>query len=365
MKPILIVSHGAALGGSPISALNIARHINKELFHPVLAFGEEGPIVERAKEEGFKTYVVSQKGFLGIPMILSYFKILFREKIGLVHLNTLTSYYKYPGLAAKFSGRKVTWFVRENPEEKRCVRLKKYLNFIASKIVTVSNDTAGHMPYADQSKLMTIYNGIDTDEFAPVERGEALYADLELKAEYKYIATVASLEERKGVLDLIEAFHKIHLRFPEYRLLIVGEDRSKKHEYLKKMNSLIRVHKLNDKVILYGRSSRIREIMAVSTLFVLPSYWEGMSRVLLEAMACGKPCIASRAGGNPEQVEEGINGMVYESGNADELADKLYAMLTSGKLEEMGFASRQLAEEKFHIHVTTQKIEALYASLLG
>lgn len=365
MKKILIVSHGAALGGSPISALNIARHIDKESFFPILAFGEEGPIVERAKEEGYTTYVVSKKGILGLPMIFAYLKIILKEKIDLVHLNTLTSYYKYPGLAAKVSGRKVAWFVRENPEEKRCARLKNYLNFIASKIVTVSNDTAEHMPYANASKLMTIYNGIDTDEFAPMEADERLFADLDLKPELRYITTVASLEERKGILDLIEAFHKIHLRFPEYRLLIVGEDRSKKHEYLKKINALIRVHKLNDKVILYGSSSRIREIMAASTLFVLSSYWEGMSRVLLEAMACGKPCIVSNAGGNPEQVEEGVNGMVYEPRNADELADKLYAMLTSGKLEEMGRASRQLAEEKFHINMTTQNIEALYESLLG
>lgn len=364
MKTILLISHGAALGGSPISALNIARHIDQSQFTPILAFGEEGPIVERAKEEGFKTYIVKKSGFLGIPMMSAYLKILIQEKIDLVHLNTLTSYYKYPAIAAKLLRKPVVWFVRENPEEKRCVRLKHYLNFIASKIVTVSKDTAAHMPYANGGKVMTIYNGIDTSEFAPLEPEKRVYEELGLQPGLRYITTIASLEERKGILDLIEAFHKVHLRFPEYRLLIVGEDRSKKQEYLQKLHACITTNRLEEKVLLYGRSSQIQEIMAISELFVLPSYWEGMSRVLLEAMACGKPCVVSRAGGNPEQIIEGENGMVYASGDSDDLADKLYAILTSGKLEIMGATSRQFAEERFHISQTTKQIEDLYAAIL-
>lgn len=63
MKKILIVSHGAALGGSPISALNIGRYINKKKFNVVYVFGEDGPIVEQARYEGFKVYVDKKKGF--------------------------------------------------------------------------------------------------------------------------------------------------------------------------------------------------------------------------------------------------------------------------------------------------------------
>ena len=63
-KNILLVSHGAALGGSPISMLNIARYIDKTLFNIILVFGENGPIVERARSEEFKVYIVEKRGFL-------------------------------------------------------------------------------------------------------------------------------------------------------------------------------------------------------------------------------------------------------------------------------------------------------------
>ncbi len=151
-KNILIVSHGSALGGSPISALNIGRFIDKKEFNPIFVFGEDGPIVKLAKEEGFIVYTIKKRGFLSIPMIFNFINIIKKEKIHLIHLNTLTSYYKYPAIAAKLLKRKIVWFVRENPVEKRCVKLSKYINNYSDKIVTVSYDTANHMYYANKVK---------------------------------------------------------------------------------------------------------------------------------------------------------------------------------------------------------------------
>ena len=361
-KNILIVSHGAALGGSPISALNIGRFIDKKEFNPIFVYGEDGPIVEQAKKEGFKVYVIRKRGFLNIPMMIDFYKVIKKENIDLVHLNTLTSYYKYPLIVAKFLNKKVVWFVRENPEEKRCIRLKNYLNK-ADKIVTVSYDTANHIFYADKNKLMTIHNGINIDFCNGVNK-ENSYRILNLDKNYEYITTIASIEKRKGIIELVESFNLIKDKIDKkIKLLIVGKDRTQKQEYLNKVKNKLKELNLEDRVILYGESKNIKELMSITKVFVLNAYWEGLSRVLLEAMICAKPIIASKNGGNKEQVIDGVNGYTFEAGNIKELADKLLKILEVD-LDKLGKNSKKLAIEKFDIKDTTKKIENLYKSLL-
>lgn len=362
MKNILIVSHGAALGGSPISALNIGRFINKQKFYPIFVFGEDNDITHLAKKEGFKVYVVKKRGFLSFPSLIDFIKIITKEKINLVHLNTLTSYYKYPAIAAKLLLKKVVWFVRENPEEKRCIKLKTYLNYLSDKIVTVSLDTAQHMYYADKKKLMTVHNGIDLSNFQKLDLSTS-YKTLNLNPKFNYITTIASLEERKGILDLLVAFNKSKNHLPNTKLLIVGKDRTKRKDYLYKINNYISENNLQEDVILFGESSNIKEIMSISKFFILCAYWEGLSRVLLEAMACSKAILSSKNGGNKEQVFDNINGFTFEAGDTNTLSELLVQLNLSNTIQ-FGENSRQIAEEKFNIKVTTHKIEMLYSALV-
>ena len=363
IKNILIVSHGSALGGSPISALNIGKFINKKKFAPIFVFGEDGPIVNLTQKEDFKVYIVKKRGFLSIPMILDFIKIIKHEKIDLLHLNTLTSYYKYPAIAAKWLNKKVVWFVRENPEEKRCIKLANYINKYADKIVTVSYDTAEHMYYADKDKLLTIHNGINLDFCTDVIESNS-YKVLNLDDKYRYFTTIASLEPRKGILELIESFNILKDQIDtKVKLLIVGKDRTKKQEYFKQIKLLITKYNLQDRVILFGESNKIKEIMSITEIFILNAYWEGLSRVLLEAMICEKPIVASYNGGNKEQVINNYNGYTFEAGNIEALANSLLKILNSD-LEQFGKQSKQLAIEKFNIKDTTLKIENLYTTVL-
>ena len=362
-KNILIISHGAALGGSPISALNIGRFINKKEFNPIFVFGEDGPIVDVAKKEGFKVYIIKKRGFLSLPFLYDFIKLIKKENIDLIHLNTLTSYYKYPAIAAKILSKKIVWFVRENPEEKRCVKLSKYINNYSHKIVTVSYDTAEHMYYADKNKLITIHNGINLDFNNDVNKQES-YNILQLESDFEYITTIASLEPRKGILELIDSFSLIHTIIDSnIKLLIVGKDRTSNQMYLKEIEKRIVENNLQEKVIIYGESNKIKEIMSISKIFILNAYWEGLSRVLLEAMVCNKPILASFNGGNKEQVINGFNGYTFEAGDVKELSELIVKILNSD-LKLFGDNARKLLCEKFDIKQTTIKIENLYKSLL-
>lgn len=364
MKNILIVSHGAALGGSPISALNIARFINKDNFRVVFVFGEDGKIAQIARNEGFKVYVCKKRGILSVPLILDILKIIKEEKITLVHLNTLTSYYKYPFMAAKLLKIPTVWFVREDPQQKRCIRLAKYINK-SDKIVTVSKDTAEHLIYADKRKLTTIYNGIDLQFYNNQLNRDECCEKLHLDKNFRYITTIASIEQRKGIVELIQSFSLISSKYKDIKLLIVGKDRTTKQEYLNLVKQEIIRLKLDKSVILYGESQLIKEIMQISELFLLKSAWEGLSRVLLEAMACGKAIIASNGGGNKEQVLNNINGYTTDFEDITGFAGDIDTCLQDKSLiDKFQITSRKLAEEKFDIKITTKKIEDLYNSII-
>lgn len=361
MKRILVVSHGAALGGSPISALNIARNLDPSRFAVAFAFGEDGPLARQAAAEGYAVDIVDRKGFIGLAMIRRYLRIIAARRIDVVHLNTLTSYYKYPAFAAKLAGKPVAWFVRENPEEKRCLRLRWHLRHLARKVVTVSHDTAAHLPRVAPDQLLTIHNGVDLDAFQPLPAEEGLRR-LGLPPG-DYLTTVGTLEPRKGVLDLVEAYAQALPRLGATRLLIVGSDRSRDQAYADRLRRRIAELGLADRVILFGESKDIPAVMAASRWFVLVSYWEGLSRVLLEALACGKPILASDAGGNKEQVWPGENGYTCAAGDIAALAGLLEKTTDDALTRRFGAASRRLAETHFSMVRTNAALERLYDSL--
>lgn len=360
---VLVVSHGAALGGSPISALNIGRHIDKTRFQVIYAFAEDGPAVEKARAEGFVTTVIPKYGPGRLGTIWSYIKYIRKYHIDVVHLNSLTSYYKYPAYAAKLLKKPMAWFVRENPSEKRCTRLAGVVNRLADKVVTVSYDTANHMAYVKKGLLHTIHNGVDLTEFKAIDRLIACES-LGLVPNRKYVTVIAAIEPRKGVFDLVQAFEKVYQQTPDYDLLIVGKDRTHDQRHIGEIKKYLEGRaSLQNRVLLYGEGTKIVELLSASNVFVMPSYWEGLSRAILEAMACGLPLLVSSNGGNKEQVVDGDNGYSFEAGDIEAMASKLALLLNDGQLEAMGQCSRAMAEQQFDIHVTSTKLEQLYSNL--
>lgn len=360
---VLVVSHGAALGGSPISALNIARYINKESFDVVYAFAENGPAVEQAREAGYSVKVIPKYGPARLGTLLSYLYYIWSNKIDVIHLNSLTSYYRYPAYAGHILRRPVAWFVRENPSEKRCRRLASLVNNIANRVVTVSHDTADHMEYVRSGLLYTIHNGVALDAFQPISR-EIACVEFNLDMSRKYITVVASIEPRKGVMDLVKAFHSIHEEIIDYDLLIVGKDHTHDGRYFQALSEYINTdEKMINRVHFLGETEKIIPVLSLTEVFVMPSYWEGLSRAILEAMSCGLPLLVSSNGGNKEQVVDGKNGYSFEAGDIKAMSQAMLKLLTGNKLYDFGLASRKMAEDYFDIRETTRKIERLYFDL--
>ena len=362
--PILFVSHGAALGGSPISCYKLMANLSRDEFSPVFASREQGPVLERVRAAGIPCHLISRKGLLGLGYIFRFLRLIRREKVGLVHLNTLTSYYKYPALAARLCRVPIVWFVREDPESKRGRRLFPWIRRLADVIVTVSYDTrekmfSGKAP----ANAKVVHNGVDLQEFSP-EPNRCLHEQFKLSPQLKLVGTVSSLEERKGVEFLLRAVSIIKRRNENFRLIIVGEDRSRDKSYLGKMRRIIEEEDISRLVILAGPRPDVARLMNGLDVFVLPTLWEGLARTILEAMACGLPVVATRVGGNPEQVRHDFNGLLVPPGDPQALAEAIACLLEDDrKRSQMGRAGRLRAEREFSLPGHVREVEKIYRGL--
>ena len=165
----------------------------------------------------------------------------------------------------------------------------------------------------------------------------------------KYILFLGYPWYLKGVDILIKSFNMVTSEFKNYKLKIVGycPEGFDYYKSLAKGNENIEFHKpvFYDKVV---------KLMAGCSLFILPSRTEAMGRVLLEAMACEKPIIASNVGGIPEVIKNGYNGLLFKSENVNDLADKIRLVLSNKK-----FAS--VLGNNAYVYVKEKLSEECYA----
>lgn len=189
----------------------------------------------------------------------------------------------------------------------------------------------------------------DIDIF--LEEKEILWQD--------FILFVGVLSPVKNVRILIEAFSKIEKEFPDFKLMIVGEGPERKN-----LESKVEALSLGNKVEFKGRLSleETKNVMKKCYCFVLPSLSEGLGRVLMEAGALGKPVIGSKVGGIPDLVKDGQNGFLFETGNLDELTEKLRTLLKHPELAvKMGKQGREFIRSNF----SNEKYIKNYIQLIG
>ena len=215
----------------------------------------------------------------------------------------------------------------------------------------------------DQKKMVKIYSGIELERFTPVPEDETkrLRKQWGLGEQDAVVGIVSKLWEGKGHALLIEAFREIRKKKKGVRLVIVGEG-----YLLKGLKDLVDHYGLNDGVVFTGFQSEVAPILATFDVAVLPSLFEGMGRVLVEAMAMEKPVVASRVGGIPDLVEHGVNGYLVSPGNAKELEHAIFTILDDPSLAtRMGKEGRKRISNRFSAATMVNSIEQVYRELLA
>lgn len=246
--------------------------------------------------------------------------------------------------------------------------LEKMTAQITDKIITLTDrgkDDHVQFKIAPRAKFCTIHSGIDFSQFHCSSDLNKVRNDYQISTETFLFGSVTRLDPIKGTDILISAMERICQQFPQTKLMIVGEgiDETKLKEQCQSLE-------ISDKVIFVGYQKNVSELMHMMDVFVLPSLNEGMGRVIIEAMACGKPVIASRTGGIPALIEDGKNGVLVPPGDVQALVEAMSHLIS---LADRGSVLGQKARSKifddrhenYSIESMLSKIEKLYSELMS
>ena len=210
-------------------------------------------------------------------------------------------------------------------------------------------------------QLPVLANGVDTERFRPDPAGrEEIRRELGLSNDAVVIGTVSRLDPVKDHRTLLRAAQILVSEGCPLQVIVVGDG----PERLALEREVAAIPLLCNRVRFAGESREVPRWLHSFDLFVLPSLAEGMSNTLLEAMASGVAVIASGVGGNPEIIEEGKSGLLFDAGDAYGLAARMKALIVdSDRRQKLARGARQRVEGAFRIQDMLESYTRLYESV--
>jgi glycosyltransferase involved in cell wall biosynthesis len=224
---------------------------------------------------------------------------------------------------------------------------------LAQEIVNLDSYPAG--------RTATIYNGVDSRRFVP-KCGSELRPPLGWTDEHVVFGIVANFRRCKRHADFISAAIGLNREFPHTRFLMCGHDRGE----LPHLTKQIMDAGLRDVFHITTSDQPERAVYPLIDVYVCSSETEGFSNSILEAMACGKPVIATRVGGNAEAVRNGIDGYLIPPYEPEAITAASKSLVRSTELrKKMSAAARQRVVTTFALDLMVKNHEQLYLQLLG
>ncbi|MDS9470839.1 N-acetyl-alpha-D-glucosaminyl L-malate synthase BshA [Sporosarcina pasteurii] len=208
-------------------------------------------------------------------------------------------------------------------------------------------------------EIRTIYNFIDEETYRPIEPG-TLKKELGIQEDEKVLIHISNFRKVKNIPDVVKSFQLI-LQKVNAKLLLIGEGPE-----MDSIRALVSELNLENHVLFTGKRNDMAELLAISDMMFHLSEKEAFGLVLLEALACGVPSVATNIDGIPEVITDGVNGFLVNLGDISEAANKAVQLLQDEDLRqrfiENGF---QTVEEKFGSAKILEQYEQLYYEVAG
>jgi glycosyltransferase involved in cell wall biosynthesis len=212
------------------------------------------------------------------------------------------------------------------------------------------------------ARVEVIYNGVDLGRYDPQRsERERVRAEWGVKPDETVIVQVARLNHLKDHGTALRALARLAAERPRVRLVVVGDG-----EERAEIERLIQQLRMEPFVCLLGTRTDVPRLLQGADVMLLSSITEGIPLTLIEAMATGLPCVATRVGGVPEVVVDGHTGLLAQAAAPDGLASCLQTLCDDADLRQrMGAAGRRRAEEKFDDRQMHAAYQRMYAEMLG
>lgn len=361
MIRVLYVESGSGHGGSATCLANLVTGLDRAAVAPVVAYYGDGVGIQRIRDAGIETVALPSRG-----RALALWRLIRRHRVHLVHNNN--ELYSQPGtmLAAALAGVPCVCTLRATRPLTRRERL--WVPFVR-RFLAVSEATreAYVRTGIPEGRIETALDGIDLDRFHVNGRSGAAPGGLTLDPANLTVGLVGRLVPEKGVEEFLRAARVIIDRFPRVQFVLVGGDPTPEGRHMARWRALAETLRLGAHVQFTGWRSDIPAITAQLDVAAQASkYWEGWAMSVLEAMACGKPVVATRIGGVPEVVEHGVTGLLVEPGDVAGLAEAVLSLLQDATLRRRyGEAGRRRAESQFDQRRLIARMQGVYRDILG
>lgn len=359
-----------SLGGGQRAVLLLTANLNPSLFDVCVSSAPGGPLVEEVKKSGLRHISVPLDRKFGWRTVKNITAVLKSEQIDILH-----THGGYAGLYGRWAAGRcetpvvvhtlhgIHYLHYRNPLLRRIsIALERLLSRRTDRLILVSHADLGRAVkhrLAPPDSLIVIPNGGPMPGVLSPEAVIKKRQELGWNSRLPVVGTVARLHRQKGVLYFLLAAESILVRFPDARMAVVGDG-----PLGRALKRRARRLKIDDKVFFLGERRDAFELMNLFDIFVLPSLWEGLPFVLVEAAALGKPIVAAAVDGVPEVIEEKRTGLLVPPKIPQLLADAVIRLLEDRELAgRLGERARATVPLRFPLRRMVEQTENLYLKL--
>lgn len=362
---VLLVTPTMEVGGTELSTLSLALGL-KQRGHKVWVLSSPGPLVKEFREKGVKVTLgeVGSRNILGLLRgSLDIYRLVVENNIDIIH-----SQMAVPVIMGFFASRKVKSKKVRVIWHCRGIKRVSYplagvlFNLITDFVITNSNFERNKLLRfgLSPSKVRRVYNSPNLT-LPPRESQEVkLRKEFNFEEEKFLVGMVGRLATQKGHQYFLRAATEVLKKVPKTKFLIVGGGSLEKR--LRKLAVRLRIEK---RVSFLGPRRDLEKILPRLDILVLPSLWEPLGNVLLEAMVFSRPVIATRVGGIPEIVENGVTGILVPPKNSQKLAEAMVFLLQNPEIaRRMGREGRERVKRYFSLERLVKEVEEVYDRIL-
>lgn len=365
---LLIVTDEMEVGGTQRQIATLLEGLDKSRFLPTLLyFRERSHLVDQVEQAGVETVQIRKRGAIDLGFFLRLRRFLHRSQFDVVHCFSFSGEL-WGALALTLVGRgELITSIRGVYEWYRPFQWLVKTWVTRRSFCVVANSQAGadyarrRMKRAARVPIEVVYNGIATVPLSDDEERAGIRGSLGVGPSSIMVLFVGRLVDHKNLPSLIRALQRIDSASDhDIRVLVAGD--GPERELLVRASAAMRAHRLS----LLGERRDVAALMQACDFLVLPSKREGLSNAILEAMAAGRPVVASRVGGNVELVGHEETGLLYRGDDDAALADAIERLAADCHLRRrLGAAARVRAQQEFSREAMIARTERLYEKAVG
>jgi glycosyltransferase involved in cell wall biosynthesis len=356
---VLHIINSLDCGGLEKFAIDLSLELNKRGHQAeILCLQQGGDLKAVAEQNHLRVTALDKKQGTDFNLIGKMAGFVKKNRFDIVHTHNMGPLI-YGTIACRLASNTHLINTRHGRETKTANPIIWALN---QKIVAISSDAAEQMLKCNKinkDKVSIIPNGTDLKTFdikVSDEEKLSIKKSLGLNHDTLILGNIGRLAKEKDQGSLIKAVKKMVSKKNKIELIMVGDGPLKKElmELAKELNVL-------ESVKFLGYRNDIAKLLSIIDVFVLSSFTEGISLTLLEAMAAGKPIVATKVGGNPEVVDDGVTGILVPCGFPERIESAVMRFYANRSLiAQFGEAGRKRAYEFFSLENMTNQYEKLY-----